>query len=125
MLTIGVFRRKRARCAYLMVRLTVVLPTSSRGASQLVEAIRSLMIGIRSQDGCIDCSVWLDSDSSVHYFEEWATEEDIRRRIQSFSFTSLLNVMEAAREPPQIRFEFLNRVRGLDYVAEVRQEPNV
>lgn len=105
-----------------MVRLSVVLPASSRRAHQLVEALRSLMLGTRIQDGCLDCRVWSDPDYSVHYFEEWDTEDDIRRRIQSAGFTSLLNVMEGAREAPQIRFEFLNMVRGLDYVAEVRQE---
>ena len=80
------------------------------------------MLSTRLQEGCLDCRVSSDLDHSVYYFEEWETEDDIRRRIQSVSFTSLLNVMEGAREQPQIRFEFLNIVRGLDYVAEVRQE---
>jgi hypothetical protein len=57
----------------------------------------------------------------VHYYEEWATEADLRRRVRSERFTSLLAVIEASQEPPEIRFDFLESTRGLDYVSEVRQ----
>ncbi|MBV8553409.1 MAG: antibiotic biosynthesis monooxygenase [Acidobacteriaceae bacterium] len=104
-----------------MVRLTVVLAGPRSGIHQLVQAFRSLMIEIRLENGCLGCSVWSDPDSTVHYFEEWATEADMRRRVRSEPFTSLLGLMEAAREPPEVRFDFLETTRGLDYVAEVRQ----
>lgn len=104
-----------------MVRLTVVLVASSRRANNLVEAFRTLMLRTRLEQGCIDCSVWADPDSTVHYFEEWETESDIRRRVRSDLFTSLLAVVEGAQKPPQVRFDFLTTTRGLDYVAEIRQ----
>ena len=103
-----------------MVRLTVVLLASPARANRLLEALRSLMVGIRLDPACIGCSVWSEPDSSVHYFEEWATEPDLRRRVRSDRFTSLLAVMEAADEPPQVRVDFLSSTRGLDYIAEVR-----
>jgi hypothetical protein len=43
--------------------------------------------------------------------------------VQSDGFTSLLAVMEAAKQPPEIHFDFVTTTRGLDYVAEVRGEP--
>jgi hypothetical protein len=57
----------------------------------------------------------------IRYEEEWATEEDIRRRIRSDRFTSLLSVVESAQEAPRVQFDFVTTTRGLDYVAEVRQ----
>jgi quinol monooxygenase YgiN len=104
-----------------MVRLTVVLMASPRRAVNLVEAFRSLMLRTRLEQGCIDCSVWSDPDSTVHYFEEWETEADIRRRVRSDLFTSLLAVVEGSQKPPEVRFDFLTTSRGLDYVAEIRQ----
>jgi hypothetical protein len=66
--------------------------------------------------------VWeeIEDDTTLRYAEEWATEADMRRRVQSDRFTSLLAIMEAAREPPQVQFDFVTIRRGLDYVAEVR-----
>ena len=87
-----------------------------------MEGLRSLIIGTRLEDGCLGCSVWSDPDSTVNYFEEWATETDVRRRIRSEEFKSLLAVMEASQEPPQVRFDFLTGIRGFEYIAEILQD---
>jgi quinol monooxygenase YgiN len=110
------------RCYRLraMVRLTVVLRASAREAPALVDALRFTMTGTRLELGCLGCTVRVDPDSSVHYEEEWTTEPDMRRRIQSDRFISLLSVIESAPEPPRVQFDFLTTSRGLDYVAEVR-----
>ena len=104
-----------------MVRLTVAFTAaSSRSVQELLEALRFLITGTRLEEGCSRCSAWAEPDSTVHYVEEWETEADMRRRVRSPRFTSLLAVMEAARESPRVQFDFVTRTRGLDYVAEVR-----
>lgn len=103
-----------------MVRLTVALNAATpRGAHDLLEALRFLGIAVRLEQGCLVCSCWMDPDSTVHYLEEWATEGDMRRRVRSDPFTSLLAVVESAQEP-LVQFDFVHTTRGLDYVAEVR-----
>jgi quinol monooxygenase YgiN len=105
-----------------MVRLTVALSASSaRGAQNLLEALRFLAVSARLEHGCQGCSAWVDPDLTVRYAEEWATEEDMRRRVRSDGFTSVLAVVESAEEP-QVQFDFVTSTRGLDYVAEVRAE---
>ena len=104
-----------------MVRLTVTLRPSARSVQELVEAFRFLMVRTRLEPGCLGCSVWTEPNSSVHYVEEWSTEEDIRRRVVSDRFTSVLSLIESVREPPHVQFDFVYTTRGLDYVAEVRQ----
>jgi quinol monooxygenase YgiN len=103
-----------------MVRLTVMLRPPARSVQELVEAFRFLMVSTRLESGCIACSVWTEPDSSVHYVEEWSTEPDIRRRVGSDRFTSVLALMESVREPPHVQFDFVTVTRGLDYVEEVR-----
>ena len=103
-----------------MVRLTVVLRASSRDAPALLDALRFTMASTRLEPGCTGCTVRVDADSSVHYEEEWTTETDIRRRIQSDRFVLLLTVIESSQEQPRVQFDFLTASRGLDYVAEVR-----
>ena len=51
---------------------------------------------------------------------ELGTEADVRRRVRSAGFTSLLGVMECASAPPLVRFDFVAQSRGLDYVEEIR-----
>jgi quinol monooxygenase YgiN len=100
--------------------LTVVLRASARDAPALLDALRFTMRTTRLERGCAGCTVGVEPDSSIHYEEEWTTESDMRRRIQSDAFVSLLNVIESAQEPPRVQFDFLTASRGLDYVMEVR-----
>jgi quinol monooxygenase YgiN len=105
-----------------MVRLAVALKGSARHTQELVDTFRFLIVSTRLEPGCLGCSAWADPDSTVHYVEEWTTEPEMRRRVQSANFTSLLAVLEAAREPPRIQFQFVSTTRGLDYVEEVRRD---
>lgn len=107
-----------------MVRLTVALhATSPQSASNLLDALRFLTTATRLERGCRECSLWVDPDSTVNYFEAWDTEDDMRRRVLSHRFTSLLAVFESAGVAPQVRFDFVSSTRGLDYVTQVRQTP--
>lgn len=106
-----------------MVRLTIVLKVASaRGGQELLGTFRFLMGSTRLDPGCEECTVWSEPDGTVHYAESWASERDLRRRVQSPQFKTLLAVMECASEPPDVRFDFVTARRGLDYVAEVRAE---
>jgi quinol monooxygenase YgiN len=103
-----------------MVRLNVSLGARSpRHAQNLLEAFQFLMMGTRFDAACTECTVWLDSDSAVRYTELWTSEEDMRRRVSSAQFTSLLSVVEAA-QTAHVQFDFVTKTRGLDYVKEVR-----
>ena len=105
-----------------MVRMTVLLVASHARGHQVVQALRSLIPLTRLEPGCLACAVWSDLESTVRYGEEWATELDLNRRMRSDPFTALMAVMEKAEEPPEVRFDFYDLSRGLDYVAEIRQQ---
>jgi quinol monooxygenase YgiN len=106
-----------------VVRLTVGLASGSgQSVENLLEALHFLLGGTRLEPGCLGCSAWAEGDSSVHYVEEWETEADLRRRVRSPRFTSLLAVMESTGEQPLVRFDFVTSTRTIDYVAEIRGE---
>ena len=106
-----------------MVRLVVALTAPASGADQLLHALRLLASPTQIEPGCLGCRVWIDDaeERAVRYVEEWATEAALRLRVRSRSFTRLLEVLESAPTPPEIRFDFVTATRGLDYVAEVRR----
>lgn len=104
-----------------MVRLTIALnATSARCAQDLLDAFRFLALGTRLEPGCLNCSAMTGAES-VQYIEEWATEADMRKRVRSDRFTSLLGIVEGA-ENPRVQFDFVTSSRGLDYVIEVRSD---
>jgi hypothetical protein len=104
------------------VRLTVTLGASSaRAAQELLDALRFLVIGTRLERGCLGCWAWADPDVTVHYVEEWLTEADMRRRVLSARFTSLLAILDSAKDP-RVQFDFVTKTQGLDYVEQVRGE---
>jgi quinol monooxygenase YgiN len=106
----------------VVVRLTVALSaTSPRSAQDLLDALRFIVLGTRVEPGCLGSTAWTDPDFTVRYAENWATEDDIRRRVRSDNFMSLLSVVEAGKDP-RVQFDFVTISRGLDYVAEVRRE---
>jgi quinol monooxygenase YgiN len=104
-----------------MLRLNVTLSAASPlNAENLLEGLQYQAPGTRLEQGCLGCGAWLAADATVRYSEDWATEEDLRRRVQSERFTSLLAVVEAAADA-QVQFDFVNQTRGLDYVVELRE----
>ena len=56
------------------------------------------------------------------YVEEWATEADMRLRVRSDRFTSVLAIVESAREA-DVHFDFVTTTRGLEYVEEAGKKP--
>ena len=105
-----------------MVRLSVALnANSARVAQDLVDALRFIVLGTRLDSACQGCSAWTDPDWTVHYVEQWATEADMRHRVCSERFTSLLAILEST-DDPRVQFDFVTTTRGLEYVAQVRSE---
>jgi quinol monooxygenase YgiN len=96
--------------------LAVTLIASPERAQRIEEALRSLAKSTRLEPACLACAIWSDPDSTVHYFEEWAAEIDLQRRIRSDRFTSLLAVLEASEEPPDVRVASCIQLGELDYI---------
>lgn len=104
-----------------MVRLTVAFTApTSRAAMELLDTLRFLEPDTRLQPDCLRCSNWMDPDLTLHHIEEWGTEAAMRRRVRTEDFTTLLEMIEATRNP-HVQFDFVGVTRGLDYVAEVRE----
>jgi quinol monooxygenase YgiN len=96
---------------------------SAREASELRDALQTLMVSTRLETGCLGCAVRQEErgEWTIRYEEEWETEADLRRRVRSDRFTAILSLMEASQRPPDIQFDFVTITRGLDYVAAVRE----
>jgi hypothetical protein len=102
-----------------MVRLSIALQARSPAAARaLLDTLRLLAVGTRLEPGCVTCIGWSEPHG-IRYVEEWATDADMRQRIRSEAFTSLLALAESAVDA-RVQFDFITTTRGFDYVEEVR-----
>jgi len=87
-----------------------------------VKSLHSLLGPTRVAAGCLGCDLYQDvaEPNILLYTEHWRAQEDLDRRIRSDPFKTLIAVMEAAAEPPDIRLNWVSQVKGLEYLAEVR-----
>lgn len=88
----------------------------------ITEALHQVMVAARTSAGCLRCIVSTDVGREVglQYVEEWASEDLLRREVQSDRFATLAALMEHATAQPVVEFVLPSGVRGLDYVEEVR-----
>jgi len=63
----------------------------------------------------------MSDQGTVCYVEEWRSEADFRRHLESHTFTSLATLIDDATDPPRIEFMLPGGTRGLDFVEEVRR----
>ena len=105
-----------------MVQMVLKLKVAPGKASDVIRALRTVMLAAQSNRGWMRAQAYRDlgDPGTLYYLEEWLTAEDAAREVRSARFSRLLELMEAAAEPPELRFQFITEVRGLDYVAEVR-----
>ena len=104
-----------------MVRLSIAVHAASpRAAQDLLDALHYIVLSTRLEPGCLTCTALTGTDG-VSYVEEWGTEADMRRRVRSEAFTPLLAIIETAAGS-EVHFDFVTRTRGLDYVAEMRND---
>ena len=105
-----------------MVRLAIALnATTARAAQDLLDALQFLALSTKLEPDCVECGAWIDPDWIVRYIEEWTTEAAMRQRVRSERFTSLLAIIESVHDP-KVHFDFVTTTRGIDFVAEVRDQ---
>ena len=110
-----------------MVQLTLKLRVTPGCASDVIHAFRAVMLPAQRHNGWVRAQAYRDlgDPDTLYYVEEWLTCEDAAREVRSARFSRLLELMEAATDPPELQFQFITEVRGLDYVAEVRGDQSL
>jgi hypothetical protein len=91
-------------------------------ARPITQALHVMMVDMRRSRGCIGCSLstGIGDRGTVRYTEEWETEEDLRRRLDSHTFSNLATLIDASTQPPLVEFVLPTGIRGLDYIGEMR-----
>ncbi len=105
-----------------MVQVMLRLTVEDDRRDEVLRTVRSTLGRTRAASGCVSCAMYADSDQAneLLYLEEWTSHEQLVRHLRNGCWMSLLAVMEAAAKPPELRFIWSDKTRGLDYLQEVR-----
>jgi len=102
--------------------LKIVPYPSKRDA--VFEILRSVIDLTQGRLGCLSCATYEEHNHqrSIIYMEQWESNEDLNRHIQSSLYNWILSAMELASEVPEIYFYEVSKSTGMDLIRAVRTE---
>jgi quinol monooxygenase YgiN len=105
-----------------MIQATLKMEFASQTIDEAVNILRSIIERIRTETGCISCSVFQDTDNKhmVVFEEKWKSDEDLQRHLRSEYYKKVLIVMEMAIETPEIRFDTIMGTSGVEIIEKAR-----
>jgi quinol monooxygenase YgiN len=103
-----------------MIHFTARVTTSERDRPLVLDTLCQLLEPTRVLPGCVCCDLFQDAQdpNRIALFERWGDEESLIRHMRSRQFKFILAVVDLSVEQPDIRFDRVARVRGLDYVEQ-------
>jgi quinol monooxygenase YgiN len=105
-----------------MVQALLRLKVIPENQDKAVEIINFILERIQVESGCASCHFYQDTSSEGVFLllQEWETRADLERHICSEEFRHILALIELAGEPPEIKFNTISKVEGLETIESVR-----
>jgi len=110
-----------------MIHSTIRIVTLQEKRDEAVAILCSLVARIRALSGCLACRTYQDAQDACALMLEstWENEEDMNRHLRSEEFRKALLVVEMAAEKPEIRFETISFVTGIETIMKARSDRNI
>lgn len=91
---------------------------------EVIQTLHSLVGHTRAMSGCLGCwaSIDLENTNAFVYAEQWASQADLNRHMQSQEFKKILGLMEMSEHEPLIRFATIPETHGMELIEQVRRE---
>ncbi len=105
-----------------MIQSTVRLVISDAHKSDVLGTLRVLMSHATAKAGCVGFSVVQDvaDPHALIICELWVSREDFDVHVRSADYRLLLAVIDLSVTPPDISFDDLEHIGGLDLVQALR-----
>jgi len=105
-----------------MIHVTIRAVMSQKNREDAFRILRSMAERTRALPGCLACRVYRDVQQgrALLFDQIWAREEELNRHIRSNEYRNVLLVMEMAVEKPEIRFETISSLTGLETIEKLR-----
>ena len=101
---------------------TVRLAISDQHRSEVLRTLRVFMGHTTAKAGCAGFSILQDvsNPEALTICDQWVTREDLDEHVRSAEYRLLLAVIDLSMTPPDISFDDLEHIGGLDLVQALR-----
>jgi quinol monooxygenase YgiN len=109
-----------------MTQVFLRLTAPASRTPEILQALRAIRLPAELDRDCVRTQLGTDVQDPdvVVYLEEWLSADGLERRVASPNFRGLLCLLEMAAEPPTFEFRDVARIRGLEFVASIRDDGN-
>jgi quinol monooxygenase YgiN len=105
-----------------MVMSSIELVPLDDKRQEILEILRYVAGSVRRSPACVWCGLYegVDRSTTILYLEQWQSERDLRKHIQSRSYLPVLNAMDLARERPKVSFHEVTATRSMELIEQLR-----
>jgi quinol monooxygenase YgiN len=105
-----------------MILSTVAVVARPEKRKEVERSFRALIGPTLAEPGCLDCHLYSEMYYSKHLIlvTRWRDRADIERYIRSDKFRTILSLIDASSERPEVRFDHISETHGIDYIKAVR-----
>jgi quinol monooxygenase YgiN len=98
-----------------------IIPLSGK-REEILGILRHVQGLMRASVGCISCAIYEEYEEAraILYSEQWRSQEELHRHIQSPLYLQVLTAMDLASEPPEIRFHEVATSQGMELIEALR-----
>jgi quinol monooxygenase YgiN len=105
-----------------MILSTVRLAIAAQERAEVIRILRILRGHATAKAGCAGFSFSQDlvNSKTLTISERWVTRDDLEEHVRSAEYRMLLAVIDLSLTPPEISFDELEHLGGLDVVYALR-----
>ena len=105
-----------------MVLSLIELTSTLKCRGEILELLRYCADDLRTKPGCLGTGVYEagDQNENILYLERWRSAEDLHRHIQSNLYLGVLNAMDLASAPPDVRYYEVSETKSMELIAALR-----
>lgn len=105
-----------------MIHASLRVVPAAEKRKEVLRILRSLLGPTRVEPGCVSCRFYQDAEDedALCYVEEWETEQDLQRHVQSDDYRKVLALMDLSGQPPEVRFYMVSKTFGIEYLTRTR-----
>jgi len=104
-----------------MIIVTLRLKVVPEKRWAVIKTVHTIIGPTTVQPGCSHCSLYSNTsnDDELILLEKWESKEALEIHLRSDEFRKIISVMETASEPPEIHFNTVASVEGIELLAKI------
>jgi len=105
----------------MIIAVLRLLPLTNQREA-ILQILESMMAETSAKLGCTSCGVYEGTGFNrlIVYVEEWTSEEELHRHIQSTLYLRLLTTMDLCEDQPEISFHHVAQTEHLELIETLR-----